>query len=490
MSSLHHCIKATILLTIFLLPVSATKVIRGPYLQKLTDSSITMRFLNDKESKVFVKYGKDKKNLNLRQENFLFTDEHIIEINKLEPNTKYFYEIYEESSRGDNKLSTNKNYKYFFETAPKPGAQEHRANIWLLGDPGVSAEKEFSKRVRGDQQKVKIGFLDYLKKNKIKKPDLMVTLGDNVYSFGTEEEFQKGFFDVYEKTLINTPLFTTFGNHDAGIRKDFVAFSARSYPKPRGTYYDIFSLPGKKAYYSFNYGDAHFVILDSFDSIWEEALGETEGNEKIWTQQSQKSNPMLSWLENDLKNSKSTWNIVICHHPPYADEDDSSEKKELWKAWMNAYAVPIIEKYKTDLVISGHVHNYQRMYPLESKLAKEAETQITKKEKSEMDEATKYSYFYSRGETTVNLKLPKYIPVIKSSKKYEYSKNEGTIYMLVGSSGSAFKKILKKPNPNFVTKAQVAGSLLLTVEPNLLTVKFITRDSEVFDEFSISYTKS
>ncbi len=466
------------------LQAHAAKIIRGPYLQKLTSESIVVRFRTDVPTKVFVQYGAEANQVNLRQDNYLFTAEHIVTLSKLKSNTKYFYEIFEETTKGYKKLSNEKDTEYSFITAPEANEQ-NGLNIWVLGDPGIQSEPEFSKDRRKDQILVRDSFFTYLKKNQIKKPGLILTLGDNAYSFGTDEEFQKGFFEMYTGILPNTPLYTTFGNHDAGIRKDFIAFSARSYPKPRGTYYDIFSLPDKKAYYSFDYGPVHFIVLDSFDSIWEEPLAGIEGRERVWTKYSKESNLMLSWFENDLNLNKSLWTIVAFHHPPYIDEEKKSGKKELWQAWTNAYLVPLVEKYKVDLVLCGHVHNYQRSYPILSKLSKEGETEITNKESSEMDEPIKYGFFYNKENTLGPLKLPKYEASVESTSVKRYMKGTGTIYTILGSSGSAFKGVPKKKNSIFYVSTKKAGSILLTIDQKRLEVKFITNRAEVLDEFSI-----
>jgi len=82
--------------------------------------------------------------------------------------------------------------------------------------------------------------------------DLILTLGDNAYSDGTEREYERCFFDVYRDQLKRAILWPAFGNHDAR--------SADSATES-GVYYDLFTLPrlgqaggvasGVEAYYSF-----------------------------------------------------------------------------------------------------------------------------------------------------------------------------------------------------------------------------------------------
>jgi hypothetical protein len=92
-------------------------------------------------------------------------------------------------------------------------------------------------------------------------------LGDNAYSTGTDEEHQIAVFDIYRDILKTSVVWPTLGNHDAG--------SAASITQS-GVYYDIFTLPtmgqagglmsGTEAYYSFDYGNVHYVCLNSQDT--------------------------------------------------------------------------------------------------------------------------------------------------------------------------------------------------------------------------------
>lgn len=60
------------------------------------------------------------------------------------------------------------------------------------------------------------------------------------------------------------------------------------------------------------------------------------------------------WLEDILRSSKKTWNIVTMHHPVYstAKDRDNTILREQFK--------PIFEKYGVDLVLQGHDHTYAR----------------------------------------------------------------------------------------------------------------------------------
>jgi hypothetical protein len=105
---------------------------------------------------------------------------------------------------------------------------------------------------------------DYLALAGSDRTDVWIMLGDNAYGSGTEAQFQDAVFDTYPQLLRNTVLWPAFGNHDG--------LSANPQTET-GPYFDIFTLPraaeaggvasGTEAYYSFDYANVHFIVLDS-----------------------------------------------------------------------------------------------------------------------------------------------------------------------------------------------------------------------------------
>jgi hypothetical protein len=88
--------------------------------------------------------------------------------------------------------------------------------------------------------------------------------------------------------------------------------------------------------YSFTYGNALFVVLDS--------------NLDPETQ--------TAWLDEQLGSSKATWKFVVYHHPAYSSgpERDNTKLRKLW--------TPIFDKHKVDMALQGHDHAYLRTYPM------------------------------------------------------------------------------------------------------------------------------
>lgn len=159
---------------------------------------------------------------------------------------------------------------YFFVTPPVPGAIKP-IRVWILGDSGTANANAAAVRNA------------YTSFTGSRYTDVWLMLGDNAYNDGTDGEYQNAVFNMYPAVLRQTILWPTLGNHDG-----HTANSATQ----TGPYYDIFTLPrqaeagglasGTEAHYSFNYGNIHFICLESY-----ETNRSTNG-------------AMLTWLQNDL----------------------------------------------------------------------------------------------------------------------------------------------------------------------------------------------
>ena len=78
-------------------------------------------------------------------------------------------------------------------------------------------------------------------------PEFVLFLGDAVADGRIEEEWKKTLFGPGKNLLANTPFYLCLGNHEECA--------------PR--FYELVSYPQPKRYYSFDYGNTHFVSLDS-----------------------------------------------------------------------------------------------------------------------------------------------------------------------------------------------------------------------------------
>jgi predicted phosphodiesterase len=152
------------------------------------------------------------------------------------------------------------------------------------------------------------------------KPELALNTGDLVAD-GRVLELWKNFFSISSILTSSVPLYTVLGNHEQNSP----------------LYFRLLSLPGNERYYSFNWGDCHFIALDS--------------NEPYLSDKAQ-----LKWLEEDLdRNKNARFIIVFFHHPAHTLVKDRISFAEKVRQTL----CPILEKYKVSVVFNGHDHNYQ-----------------------------------------------------------------------------------------------------------------------------------
>ncbi len=149
--------------------------------------------------------------------------------------------------------------------------------------------------------------------------DLMVFLGDIAYESGTPTQLETRFFQIYRDYLRYVPAYPAIGNHERRTRQG----------RP---YFEAFVLPEPERYYSFDWGDVHFVAIDT----------------------TQRDTKQLQWLTDDLGKNKLPWVIVYGHHPMYTNALRGPQR-----GIRRAFA-KILTDHKVDLVIMGHEHHYER----------------------------------------------------------------------------------------------------------------------------------
>lgn len=154
---------------------------------------------------------------------------------------------------------------------------------------------------------------------------------------GTEMPEWHDWFDAGGSALARTATIPVHGNHEGMAQQ----------------YFAQFALPGNEQWFSFDYGNAHFTIVN--DST------ETEAD---WDEQ-------LAWLEADLAASSAPWKFLVHHKPAYSSSEVHAED-----AFVRSEIVPVAENGGVDVDLTGHNHHYERSLPLHSG-ALNAETGVT-----------------------------------------------------------------------------------------------------------------
>jgi len=153
---------------------------------------------------------------------------------------------------------------------------------------------------------------------------------------GLGANYDPDFFTPYRTLLRRLVIWPAIDNHD--VRADGGAAW-------RSTFYTPANNPARSEnYYSFDFGNAHVVVLDTNAST---SPGSAEH----------------TFLDNDLRTSTATWKFVAFHDTIYSSGSHGSDLT------VRANLVPLFDKYGVDMVFMGDDHDYERTKPLRNNVA-------------------------------------------------------------------------------------------------------------------------
>ena len=423
----HHIFMIAALVASVSQVAYSQSVTRGPYLQSLSDSSVIVCWRTDQATASYVRYGTNVANRSSVASNPAQTTEHEVLITGLSPETVYYYDI----GDGPASVLAGGAADFHIKTHPVPGSVRD-FRIWAIGDFGTQ---------NADQARVRDAYYALAGGD---PTDVWLMLGDIAYNDGFDDEFQAAIFDVYPTLLRNTSAWCTRGNHE----------------RQADVYYDTFRFPtageagglpsGTETYYSFDYGQVHFVCLES--SFEDLAL----------------TNPMWTWLQNDLAATAQEFIIAFWHHPPYTKgSHDSDTEGRLIR--MRNNALPILEAAGVDLVLTGHSHSYERSYQIHGHYGVS----------SSFDPVT---MLVNGGDGRLD----------GDGAYVRSSETNGAVYIVAGSSGKVSSTIPDQPNWHSVMfdHRRELGSVVIDAHPSRLDVGFLTDLGVMSDHFSILHPEA
>jgi acid phosphatase type 7 len=273
---------------------------KGPYLQNVTGTSITILWESDRRHPAVVEIVAPTRRPPIR----VPADDEVqeVEIEGLQPGRRYRYQV---TMGGERKGGE-------FATAPASGAP-------------------FSFIVFGDSRDSTGGHQRVVDRVRDEVPDFLLGTGDMVNEGDSEDDWQS-FFDTERELLRENVLYPSLGNHDRQGRGRTADNFRKYFALPENS-------PDPERYYAFTYGSARFLILDS------------NAHSFALTDQTE-------WIEQQLQAARLDPDIrhvfVTMHHPPYSVSLHGGQE-ELREAW-----TPLFEKYQVAAVFSGHDHVYSR----------------------------------------------------------------------------------------------------------------------------------
>ncbi len=149
-----------------------------------------------------------------------------------------------------------------------------------------------------------------------------------------------------QSIFMNTTIMPAAGNHDIG----------------NSCFIDHFNLNTKNedtstgAYYSLDYSNAHFVVLNTNENSGEYA---------------EFSAAQIDWMKTDISAAKeagATWIIVVMHMGPYSTSEHSSDANVIAT---RKKVAPLFSELGVDLVLQGHDHVYARSKPISEGMAQQ-----------------------------------------------------------------------------------------------------------------------
>jgi len=201
--------------------------------------------------------------------------------------------------------------------------------------------------------------------------DFHIQYGDFGYADDRPQVDFEEIWNIFQTKIQNWtaryPYMTSPGNHEAACSAVTGSIGCQKPHDNFTSYRNRFRMPsvesgsdGGNMWYSFNYSYAHFVSIDTETSYKHSPEGEFPFNDGPFGDQ-------LTWLEADLARANSNrhlqpWLIVMGHRPLYSTvlvQDPPfiiSTVRDTFEA--------LFVKYNVDLYICGHVHAYERMWPV------------------------------------------------------------------------------------------------------------------------------
>jgi len=284
-----------------------------PYLQFGTTNSMTVLCETDKPSKMSVEYGEIQP-LKLQAQTSKTANISELRLDGLKPFTRYFYRV--TCTDADGNLARSELLS--FQTAPGP---ELSWAFGILGD--TQRNPDITRRCAEGIYAL--------------RPNFMLHLGDVVDDGHAKQQWVSDLFEPCARLFGRVPSFPVIGNHE----------------KNAHWYYDYFSLPAPEYYYTFMFGNAQFFMIDSNKNCGPDS-------------------EQYRWLEKVLAESKATWKFTAHHHPCFtSDEDDYGDhlkgrpnRQVTWGDTNVRRLVPLYEKHGVDIAFAGHIHSYERTWPI------------------------------------------------------------------------------------------------------------------------------
>ncbi len=260
---------------------------------------------------------------------------HHITLTGLTPETRYEYKVVGANGQ--------QSAQYHFDTA---ATNMDYSRFLLIGD---MQDEQGKQRWQDIADAIVAGHMSEF--------DFIITVGDMVKDDeaknGDRFYWWKVFFDKGQNLFAYKPMLPTMGNHDTpanpnAVNKEVYWSNAEDTRSFRKYFYMTMDM-SKPDYYSFNYGNATFMAVNSEIPVF---YGRNPSRDTGNSRAAQES-----WLQQRLNDSQNQqWTFVYAHVPHINPAGGKDEVQ---------YMRPQVDNFngKLDWSLTGHVHQYQRLKP-------------------------------------------------------------------------------------------------------------------------------
>ncbi|MEN6577422.1 MAG: metallophosphoesterase family protein [Phycisphaerales bacterium] len=291
------------------IPPQPSIITSGPYLQHATKTGITILWETREKASSVVEFG-DQTPLASRIAGADDCDMHEVRIENLKPQTNYFYRVISRTTSGRESVSE----VYSLQTA----VEEQTPYAF-----GVVSDTQTNPPIWG-----KISMLLFAE-----RPNFVVHAGDIVGEGPKKEQWTNDFLKPAHGLMSRVPIFAILGNHD----------------QDHANYYRYICNPAPEHRYTFTYGNAQFFLIDTKRDV-------------------SPASEQYQWLDGELARSRATWKFAVHHFSPYSS--DENDWGDTWKGQSPRGdlklrpLVGLYEKHGLDICFFGHIHDYERTWPI------------------------------------------------------------------------------------------------------------------------------
>ncbi|MEF3354023.1 S-layer homology domain-containing protein [Paenibacillus sp. GYB006] len=248
---------------------------------------------------------------------------HKAEASGLEANTVYYYRVGDKVRGIWSKVGT-------FQTSPHSGA----FTFIDIADTQAKTEEEAILSSETLEKALQT----------VTNAQFVVHNGD-IVDTGTKEDQWNWLLGHSQDSLLQTTIVPSAGNHED---ENFAFYEHFHINEPDG------SATETGAYYSFDYSNAHFIVLNSNENSAEYANFSEE---------------QVEWLKKDAtaaKKAGAKWIIVNIHKGPYTTSHHATDEDIMGENGVRNQIAPLMAQLDIDFVMQGHDHIYARTKPITS----------------------------------------------------------------------------------------------------------------------------